>query len=67
MLPGEFNGRSEPYSPAGENWLLFSNTKVINDGFEIVGPALGVIGGVTLGLAADALATNVITNLLEGR
>jgi len=55
------------HAPASQNRPLLSNAEVVNNGSEILSVALGDVGGVDERLVADALTTNIITNLFRVR
>jgi len=53
--------------PPSKNWPFLSDTEVVDNGFEIISEGFGGVGGVGERLIANALTSNIITNLLKVR
>jgi hypothetical protein len=49
--------------PSSQDWLLVTNSEVVDDGLEILGVLLGPVGGLVQRLVADALTTDVVSYL----
>ena len=51
------------YVPPSQNWPFLSNAEVVDNGFEIISMGFGEVGGVGERLVANALTTDIITDL----
>ena len=53
-----------PNVPPGKDWLLVSNSKVVDDGLEILSVFMRPVGGLDQRLIAASLTTDIVSDLL---